>query len=157
VRGAEEGGVPESETNHMIDAALYVGPNRSVTELFSQIEQRVHHLTQLHIQLHECLFHMDEKINYLIGKEQLQFNCGDSMVSFGSKILFVEGDTEQGLNNSKNGSKGSIAIKEILKRRLGQLLPSKSDETELKRHNNGKGQHGNMWHNDDEQHDFAAN
>ena len=53
VRGAEEGGVPESETNHMIDAALYVGPNRSITELFSQIEQRVHHLTQLHIQLHE--------------------------------------------------------------------------------------------------------
>ena len=49
VRGAEEGGVPESETNHMIDAALYVGPNRSITELFSQIEQRVHHLTQLHI------------------------------------------------------------------------------------------------------------
>ena len=100
---------------------------------------------------------MDEKINYLIGKEQLRFSCGDSMVSFGSKILFVEGDTEQGLNNSNNGSKGSIAIKEILKQRRGQLLPSKSDETELKQHNNGKGQHGDMWHNDDEQHDYAAN
>jgi hypothetical protein len=76
VRRAEEGGVPESETNHMIDAALYVGTNRSIT-------QRVHHLTQLHIQLHERLFHMDEKIIFLIGKNRVQFSCADSMVSVG--------------------------------------------------------------------------
>jgi len=70
VRGAEEGGVPESETNHMIDAALYVGLNRSITERFSQNEKQVHHLTQLHIQLHERLFHMDEKIQFFDRKGQ---------------------------------------------------------------------------------------
>ncbi len=139
VRRAEEGGVPESESHDMIDAALYVGTNRSITELFSQIEQRVDHITQLHIQLRERLHHMDEsqkvmyeKINYLIGNQRVQFSCADSMISFGSKFTIGEVETEQGHNNSSNGSKGGIAIKEILKRRRGQWIPSKFNETELK-------------------------
>ena len=37
VRQAEEQGVLESESHDMIDAALYVQTNRSIAELFSQI------------------------------------------------------------------------------------------------------------------------
>jgi hypothetical protein len=51
VRQAEEQGVLESESHDMIDAALYVQTNRSIAELFSQIEQQLHHITELHIQL----------------------------------------------------------------------------------------------------------
>ncbi len=54
------------------------------------------------------------------------------MSSIGSKFDFGEVEAEEGHNNSSNGSKGSIATKEFLKRRPGQWLPSKSDETELK-------------------------
>ena len=39
VRQAEEWGVLESESHDMTDAALYVQTNRSIAELFSQIEQ----------------------------------------------------------------------------------------------------------------------
>ena len=39
MKRAEEGGVLESESHDMIDAALYVQMNRSIAELFSQIEQ----------------------------------------------------------------------------------------------------------------------
>ena len=35
----QEPGVLESESHDMIDAALYVRTNRSIAELFSQIEQ----------------------------------------------------------------------------------------------------------------------
>jgi len=38
-RLAEEQGVLESESHDMIDDALYVRTNRSIAELFSQIEQ----------------------------------------------------------------------------------------------------------------------
>jgi hypothetical protein len=41
-------------------------------------------------------------------------------------------EAEEGHNNSSNGSECGIATKELLKRKRGQLLPSKSDETELK-------------------------
>ena len=39
MRRAEERGVLENESHDMIDAALYVRTNRSIAELFSQIEQ----------------------------------------------------------------------------------------------------------------------
>ncbi len=54
------------------------------------------------------------------------------MSSIGSKFDFGEMGAEKGHNNSSNGSKGGIATKELLKRRPGQQLPSKLDETELK-------------------------
>jgi len=71
VRRAEEGCVPESESHNMIDAALYVRMNRSITELFSQIEQRVNDITQLHIQLQERLDHMDESQKAMHEKNRL--------------------------------------------------------------------------------------
>ena len=138
MKRAEEGGVLESESHDMIDAALYVQMNRSIAELFSQIEQRLHHITELQIQLQEQLDHMDEsqkemheKIDFLIGKQIDQYGCVDTM-SIGSKFDFGEVETEEGHNNSSNGSKGGIATKEVLKIRRGQRLPSKSDETDLK-------------------------
>ena len=75
---------------------------------------------------------MNNKILFLIGMQNDQFSCVDTMSSIGSKFDFGEVETEEGHNNSSNGSKGGIATKEILKRRRGQQLPSKSDETELK-------------------------
>ncbi len=75
---------------------------------------------------------MHEKIDYLIAKQIVQFSCVDTMSSIGSKFDLGEVETEEGHNNSSNGSKGGIATKEFLKRRCGQQLPSKSDETELK-------------------------
>jgi len=68
----------------------------------------------------------------LIEKQIDQFSCVDTMSSIGSKFDFGEVETEEGHNNSRNGSKGGNATKEFLKRRRGQRLPSKSDETELK-------------------------
>ncbi len=50
----------ESESHDMIDAALYVQTNRSIAELFSQFEQQLHHITELHIKHQERLDHMDE-------------------------------------------------------------------------------------------------
>ena len=86
VRQAEERGVLESESHDMIDAALYVRTNRSIAELFSQIEQRLHHITELHIQLKERLDRMDEsqkdvhgKVDYLIAKRTVQFSCADTI------------------------------------------------------------------------------
>ena len=124
----------ESESHDMIDAALYVQTNRSIGE----IEQRLNHITQLHIQLQERLNHMDEsqrmmheKINYLIGKQTVQFSCVDTISPLGSKFDFGDMETEEGHNNSSNGSKGDIATKEFLKRKRGQGLPSKSDGTDL--------------------------
>jgi len=75
---------------------------------------------------------MHEEIDYLIAKHIVQFSCVDTMSSIGSKFDFGEVETEEGHNNSSNGSKGVIATKEFLKRKRGQRLPSKSDETELK-------------------------
>ncbi len=139
VRQAEEQGALESESHDMIDAALYVRTNRSIAELVSQIEQRLHHITELHIKLQEQLDHMDKsqkdvhgKVNYLIAKRTVQFSCADAMSSFGSKFDIGEVEAEEGHNNSSNGSKGGIATKELLKRRCGKRLPSKLDETELK-------------------------
>jgi hypothetical protein len=45
------------------------------------------------------------------------------MSSFGSKFDIGEVEAEEGHNNSSNGSKGSIATKEFLKRRCGKRLP----------------------------------
>ena len=74
---------------------------------------------------------MHEKINYLIGKQTVQFSCVDTISPLGSKFDFGDMETEEGHNNSSNGSKGDIATKEFLKRKRGQGLPSKSDETDL--------------------------
>ena len=75
---------------------------------------------------------MHEKINYLIGKQTVQFSCVDTISPLGSKFDFGDMETEEGHNNSRNGSKGGNATKEFLKRRCGQRLPSNSHETELK-------------------------
>jgi len=135
----EERGVLESESHDMIDAALYVQSNRAIAELFSQIEQRLHHINESHIRLHERLDHMDEsqnemhdKILFLIGTQNDQFSCVENMSPIGSTFAFDEVETEEGHDNSRNGSKGGNATKEFLKRRRGQRLPSNSHETELK-------------------------
>jgi len=75
---------------------------------------------------------MNNKILFLIGMQNDQFSCVDTMSSIGSKFDFGEVETEEGHNNSRNGSKGGNATKEFLKRRRGQRLPSKSNETELR-------------------------
>ena len=70
----QEPGVLESESHDMIDAALYVQTNRSIGE----IEQRLNHITQLHIQLQERLNHMDESQRMMHEKNQLfdrKANC----------------------------------------------------------------------------------
>jgi len=135
----QELGVLESENHGMIDAALYVQPDRAIAELLSQIEQRLHHINESHIRLHERLDHMDEsqnemhdKIFFLIGKQNDQFSCVENMSPIGSTFAFEEEEKEEGHDNSRNGSKGGNATKEFLKRRCGQRLPSNSYETELK-------------------------
>jgi len=49
----QEPGVLESENHDMIDAALYVQLNRAIAEHLSRIEQRLHHINESHIRLHE--------------------------------------------------------------------------------------------------------
>jgi hypothetical protein len=69
---------------------------------------------------------MLEKIDFLISKQIVQFSCcNDNMSSIGSKFDFGEVETEEGHNNSRNGSKGGIATKEFLKKRRGQCQVSR--------------------------------
>ena len=78
VRRAEERGVLESDSHDMIDAALYVWTNRSIAEHFSQIEQWLHHITELHNQLQEQLDHMDESQKEMLEKNRffdIKANC----------------------------------------------------------------------------------
>ena len=73
-----------------------------------------------------------KKINYLIGKQTVQFSCVDTMSSIGSKFDFGEVETEEGHNNSRNGSKVGNATKEIFKISSGPQLRSISNATQLK-------------------------
>ena len=59
VRRAEEGGLLERGSYDMMDPALYVPTNRSIAEPFSHFERRLHHITELHIQLQARLDRID--------------------------------------------------------------------------------------------------
>ncbi len=73
---------------------------------------------------------MHEKINYLIGKQTIQFSCVDTISPLGSKFDFGDMETEEGHNNSSNGSKGDIATKEFLKRSVVRgFLPNPMRQT----------------------------
>jgi hypothetical protein len=80
----------------------------------------------LHIQLKERLDCINEsqrdvhaKVDFVCGKRNNQFSCGDTFSSF-----------ESTFENKFNIGEVGIATKELLTRRCGKRLPSKLDETE---------------------------
>ena len=73
----------------MMDPALYGPTNSYIAEFFSHVGRRLHHITEMHIQLQARLDRIDAsqrevhaKVNFLCGEKNNQFSCNETYSSF---------------------------------------------------------------------------